>query len=242
MLLETQGLTRHFGGLPALRNISFRLEQGEILGLIGPNGAGKSTLLHLLSGIIPPSQGRLFVRGGDVTGLKPHQMVRRGVARVLQTPRSFPGMSIWDNVAIGALFARTDRPHAPTSDCHSPEFLLELVGLLGKRHLTLENLTLQERRMLELARALATRPDLLLLDEAMSGLNPTEMEGAMALIRRIRSELGMAIIWVEHAMKAVMGVVDRVLVLNFGEVIATGTPREVSQDQLVISAYLGKAG
>lgn len=241
MLLRAQGLTRYFGGLPALRNISFTIEQGEILGLIGPNGAGKSTLLHLLSGIITPSEGRLSIQDRDATGLRPHQMVKRGVAKVLQTPRSFAGMSILENVRVGTLFAARDRGDALSADRGDPEFILGLVGLLGKKDLTPEGLTLQEKRMLELARALATRPRLLLLDEVMSGLNPTEMERAMDLIRRLRSELGLTIIWVEHAMKAVMGVVDRVLVLNFGEMLASGTPHEIARDRAVIDAYLGHA-
>jgi len=240
-LLETEGLTRYFGGLPALKDVTFAVARGEILGLIGPNGAGKSTLLNLVSGIFRPSQGRVLFRGRDLTGLRPHEIAKRGVARVLQTPRSFPSMSVRDNVTVGSLFAGRDRAQAPSSGRNDPEFFLELMGLLDKKDLPLEGLTLQEKRMLELARALATRPDLLLLDEAMSGLNPTEMERAMALIRRIRDELGVAIIWVEHVMKAIMGVAERVLVLNFGQVIAMGTPVEVARDQAVIDAYLGRA-
>jgi branched-chain amino acid transport system ATP-binding protein len=240
-LLETEGLTRYFGGLPALKDVTFEVARGEILGLIGPNGAGKSTLLNLVSGIFRPNQGRVLFQGRDVTGLRPHEIAKRGVARVLQTPRSFPSMSVQDNVAVGSLFAGRDRAQASSSRRDDPEFFLELMGLLDKKDLPLEGLTLQEKRMLELARALATRPDLLLLDEAMSGLNPTEMERAMALIRRIRDELGVAIIWVEHVMKAIMGVAERVLVLNFGQVIAMGTPADVARDQAVIDAYLGRA-
>jgi len=239
-LLEGETLTKYFGGLPALKDVTFTVAQGEILGLIGPNGAGKSTLLNLLSGVFRPSHGRVLFRGRDVTGLRPHQIAKRGVARVLQTPRSFPSMSVRDNIAIGALFAGRDRA-AGRSGRDEPEYLLELTGLLDKRDLPLEGLTLQEKRLLELARALATGPELLLLDEAMSGLNPTEMERAMALIRRIRDELGVAIIWVEHVVKAIMGVAERVLVLNFGQLIATGPPAEVARDQTVIDAYLGRA-
>lgn len=239
-VLETEGLTRFFGGLPALKDVTFAVAEGEILGLIGPNGAGKSTLLNLISGIFPPSEGRIRFQGRDVSGLRPHEIATRGIARVLQTPRSFPSMSVRDNVAVGALFAGRDRTSRSASGRSDPEFLLDLMGLLDKKDLPLAGLTLQEKRLLELARALAMKPGLLLLDEAMSGLNPTEMERAMGLIRRIRDEMGVAIIWVEHVMKAIMGVAEKVLVLNFGQVIAMGTPSEVARDQVVIDAYLGR--
>lgn len=238
-LLETKALTLRFGGLSVLRDVSFDVARGEILGLIGPNGAGKSSLLSLISGICPPSGGRVMFLGSDVTGFRPHQVAKRGIARVLQTPRCFPSMSILDNVALGSLFGGKDRPRAGRSGGGEPEFLLELMGLSKKKDQPPEGLTLQEKRMLEIARALAMRPDLLLLDEAMSGLNPTEMERAMTLIRRIRDELGVAIIWVEHVIKAIMGVAERVLVLNFGEVIAIGTPAEIASNPAVIDAYLG---
>lgn len=239
-VLETEGLTRFFGGLPALKDVTFAVAEGEILGLIGPNGAGKSTLLNLISGIFPPSEGRIRFQGREVSGLRPHEIAKRGIARVLQTPRSFPSMSVRDNVAVGALFAGRDRTSRSGSGRCDPEFLLDLMGLLDKKDLPLAGLTLQEKRLLELARALAMKPGLLLLDEAMSGLNPTEMERAMGLIRRIRDEMGVAIIWVEHVMKAIMGVAEKVLVLNFGQVIAMGTPSEVARDQVVIDAYLGR--
>jgi branched-chain amino acid transport system ATP-binding protein len=197
--------------------------------------------LNLINGVFSPSAGRVLFQGRDVTGLRPHQIAQRGVARVLQTPRSFASMTVRENVAIGSTFGGRDRNDKTTPDRDGIEFFLDLVGLLDKKDLAVEGLTLQERRMLELARALAMRPELLLLDEAMSGLNPSEMERAMALIRRIRDELGLTIIWVEHVMKAIMGVAERVLVLNFGELIAVGTPAEVARDQGVIDAYLGRA-
>jgi branched-chain amino acid transport system ATP-binding protein len=240
-VLEGEGLTKYFGGLPALKDVTFTVAKGEILGLIGPNGAGKSTLLNLVSGVFSPSVGRVLFQGLDVTGLRPHQIAKRGVARVLQTPRSFASMTVRENVAIGSLFGRRDRSETTSAGRDRTEFFLDLMGLLGKKDLPVEGLTLQEKRMLELARALAMRPELLLLDEAMSGLNPSEMERAMGLIRRIRDELGVSIIWVEHVMKAIMGVAERVLVLDFGQVIAVGTPVEVARDQGVIDAYLGRA-
>lgn len=241
-VLEGERLTKYFGGLPALRDVSFTVARGEILGLIGPNGAGKSTLLNLINGVFGPSAGRVLFQGRDLSGLKPHKIAQQGVARVLQTPRSFAGMTVRENVAIGAIFGGRDRGDQASRGRDSVEYFLDLVGLLEKGALPVEGLTLQEKRMLELARALAMRPELLLLDEAMSGLNPTEMERAMSLIRRIRDELGLTIIWVEHVMKAIMGVAERVLVLNFGQLIAVGTPAEVAGDQAVIDAYLGRAG
>ena len=240
-VLEGERLTKYFGGLPALRDVSFTVTKGEILGLIGPNGAGKSTLLNLVNGIFSPSGGRVRFHGHDLTGLMPHEIAQRGFARVLQTPRSFASMTVRENVAIGAAFGGRDRSDRASPDRDGIEFYLDLAGLLDKRDLPVDGLTLQEKRMLELARALAMRPELLLLDEAMSGLNPTEMERAMSLIRRIRDELGLTIIWVEHVMKAIMGVAERVLVLNFGQLIAVGTPAEVARDQGVIDAYLGRA-
>ena len=240
-VLEGEKLTKHFGGLPALTDVSFTVSRGEILGLIGPNGAGKSTLLNLISGIFGPSLGRVLFQGRDLTGLMPHQIAQRGVARVLQTPRSFASMTVRENVAIGAAFGGRGRAGQATPGRDGIEFYLDLAGLLDKKDLPVDGLTLQEKRMLELARALAMRPDLLLLDEAMSGLNPSEMERAMRLIRRIRDELGVTIIWVEHVMKAIMEVAERILVLNFGQLIAVGTPAEIAHDQGVIDAYLGRA-
>ena len=240
-VLEGERLTKYFGGLPALKDVSFTVARGEILGLIGPNGAGKSTLLNLINGIFSPSEGRVLFQGRDLTGLMPHEIAQRGVARVLQTPRSFASMSVRENVAIGSAFGGRDRGGRASPERDGIEFFLDLAGLLDKKDLPVDGLTLQEKRMLELARALAMRPALLLLDEAMSGLNPSEMERAMRLIRRIRNELGLTIIWVEHVMKAIMGVAERVLVLNFGQLIAAGTPAEVARDQGVIDAYLGPA-
>jgi branched-chain amino acid transport system ATP-binding protein len=197
--------------------------------------------LNLINGIFSPSEGRVLFQGRDLAGLRPHQIAQRGVARVLQTPRWFASMTVRENVAIGSAFGGRDRSDKAFPEREHIEFVLHLVGLLEKKDLPVEGLTLQEKRMLELARALAMRPELLLLDEAMSGLNPSEMERAMGLIRRIRDELGLTIIWVEHVMKAIMGVAGRVLVLNFGQLIAAGTPAEVARDQGVIDAYLGRA-
>jgi len=241
-ILEGERLTKYFGGLPALKDVSFSVERGEILGLIGPNGAGKSTLLNLINGIFGPNEGRVLFKGRDLVRLMPHEIAQRGIARVLQTPRSFASMSVRENVAIGSAFGGRDRRDRGSADRDGIEYFLDLAGLLEKKDLPVDGLTLQEKRMLELARALAMKPELLLLDEAMSGLNPSEMERAMKLIRRIRDELGLTIIWVEHVMKAIMGVAERVLVLNYGQVIAVGSPAEVARDGAVVEAYLGHAG
>ena len=232
-LLEAQALSRHFGGTAALKAVSFSARAGEILGLIGPNGAGKTTLLNLLSGVLRPSSGRVLFGGRDLTGLRTHAVARMGIARTLQTPRSFPSMSVLENVAVGATFGR------PRAGGEPPLRFLELVGLGARRDAPMASLNLQERKAVELARALAMAPRLVLIDEAMSGLNPTEIEDSMRLIRRVRDETGVAIVWVEHVVKAIMEVVERIIVLNFGEIIADGSPAEIARDRAVIEAYLG---
>ena len=231
-LLEAQSLTKHFGGTAALKEVSYSAAAGEIVGLIGPNGAGKTTLLNLLSGVLPPSGGRVLFKGRDLSGLKTHAVARMGIARTLQTPRSFPSMTVLENVAVGSTFGNRDGGGDPVE-------ALNLVGLGSRRDAPMSSLNLQERKGVELARALAMAPEVVLIDEAMSGLNPSEVEDAMRLIRRVRDETGVAIVWVEHLVKAIMQVVERIVVLNFGEVIATGTPAEIAANDAVIEAYLG---
>ena len=231
-ILEAQGLGKQFGGTTALKGVSFGAAAGEILGLIGPNGAGKTTLLNLLSGVLRPSSGRVLFQGRDIAGLRPHAVARMGIARTLQTPRSFPSMTVLENVAVGAVFGgKGHLAHA--------ERCLDLVGLSSRAASPMASLNLQERKNVELARALAMAPRVVLIDEAMSGLNPTEIEESMHLIRRVREETGVTIIWVEHVVKAIMAVVERIVVLNFGEVIATGSPAEIARNDAVIEAYLG---
>ena len=234
-VLETRSLSKNFGGSAALKQVSFRAAAGEIVGLIGPNGAGKTTLLNLLSGVLRPTSGQVLFKGRDLAGLKPHAVARMGVARTLQTPRSFPGMSVLENVAVGAIFGRAPGPAERAARC------LDLVGLGARGASPMSSLNLQERKNVELARALAMAPQVVLIDEAMSGLNPAEIEQSMRLIRRVRDETGVTIIWVEHVVKAIMGVVERILVLNFGELIAAGSPAEVAANRTVIEAYLGTA-
>jgi len=232
-LLEAQSLSKHFGGTAALRQVSFGAGAGEIVGLIGPNGAGKTTLLNLLSGVLRPSAGKVLFGGRDLTGLKTHAVARMGIARTLQTPRSFQSMTVLENVAVGSVFGSPKDKHP------EPLEMLRLVGLVGRRDSPMTSLNLQERKNVELARALAMAPRVVLIDEAMSGLNPTEVEDSMRLIRRVRDETGVTIVWVEHLVKAIMQVVERIVVLNFGEVIASGRPAEIARNEAVIEAYLG---
>lgn len=238
VILEAQRLTKLFGGSAALNDVSFSAAAGEILGLIGPNGAGKTTLLNLLSGVFQPSGGKVLFQGRDLTGLKPHAVARLGIARTLQTPRSFPSMTVLENVAVGALFGQQQRPSGAAA-ARQAEPILDLLGLGGRRDSPVASLNLQERKMVELARALAMAPSVVLIDEAMSGLNPTEIEHSMRLIRRVRDETRVTIIWVEHVVKAIMEVVERIIVLDFGRVIASGSPSEIASDGAVIEAYLG---
>jgi branched-chain amino acid transport system ATP-binding protein len=235
VVLEARALSKHFGGTAALKDVSFSAAPGEIVGLIGPNGAGKTTLLNLLSGVLRPTTGRVLFKGRDLAGLKAHAVARMGIARTLQTPRSFPSMSVLENVAVGAVFGKV------RGSAEEASKTLELVGLDARAGSPMSSLNLQERKSVELARALAMAPSVVLIDEAMSGLNPTEIEDSMRLIRRVRDETGVTIIWVEHVVRAVMAVVERVLVLNFGSLIACGTPAEIARDGAVIEAYLGTA-
>jgi branched-chain amino acid transport system ATP-binding protein len=239
VILEGVELTKYFGGSPALREVSFGVARGEILGLIGPNGAGKTTLLNVLGGILRPNRGRVLFRGRNVTGLRPHAVARLGVARVLQTPRSFASMTTLENVMVGALFGQAGSRLRPSAALAEADAVLDLLGLRAKRDLPVGSLNLHEKKMVEVARALATRPEVALIDEAMSGLNPAEIEASMRLIRRVRDELRVTIIWVEHVMKAIMGVAERVMVLNYGQVIAVGSPADVARNEAVVDAYLG---
>lgn len=240
MELEGKTITRYFGGLPALNDVSFQVKKGEIFGVIGPNGAGKSTLLNVLSGVIQANSGRIYFKGRDVTGMKPHAVSRLGMSRVLQTPSPFLSMTVLDNVLVGALFGGSGRIRSQDAFEHA-EYALDFMGLNDKRDHPTERLNLHEKRTVEFARALASKPEVLLIDEVMSGLNPTEIEDFMHLIRRARDELEVTIIWIEHVMKAIMGLANRVMVLNYGQVIAMGNPGEVTEDKRVIEAYLGRA-
>lgn len=236
-LLKGESITKKFGGLLVLKDVNFEVYRGEILGLIGPNGAGKTTLFNIISGLFPPTSGKIIFEGRDITGLKQHHICKLGIARTFQLIRPFNNMSVLENVMSGALFGR-DGTVSMEKARERALFVLDFVGL-KKRDVPAKSLTLHEKKMLEIARALATNPKVLLIDEVMAGLNATEIEDTMKLIRKIRDELGVTVIWIEHVMRAVMSLAERIIVLAYGVVIAEGKPEEVANDQAVIEAYLG---
>ncbi|MFH1242914.1 MAG: ABC transporter ATP-binding protein [Pseudomonadota bacterium] len=237
-ILEGKGVTKYFGGLAAVSNVNFNVEQGEVLGLIGPNGAGKTTLFNLISAALVPKPGAIRFKGQNITGLKPHQICRMGVARTFQTVKIFARMSVLENVVLGSYFGKS--PRMPSADAvREATELLEFVGLSAVKAIPAKDLPLANQKRLEVARALATNPELLLLDEIMAGLNPAEMAHAMELIRRIRDK-GITIVMIEHVMKAIMSVCERIMVLHHGEKIAEGTPKEIATSEKVIEVYLGE--
>jgi branched-chain amino acid transport system ATP-binding protein len=237
-ILDGEGVTKNFGGLAAVSNVDFNAEKGEILGLIGPNGAGKTTLFNLISAALSPNSGTIRFKGVDITGLKPHQICRMGVARTFQSVKVFTNMSVLDNVALGSFFGRST--HIPSADAvREASDLLEFVGLSAVRTSRAKDLTLANQKRLEVAGALATKPELLLLDEIMAGLNPTEVAHAMELVTRIRDK-GITIFMIEHVMKAIMSICDRIIVLHHGQKIADGTPQEIAASEKVIKVYLGE--
>jgi len=237
-ILEGQGVTKYFGGLAAVSNVDFYVDQGEILGLIGPNGAGKTTLFGLISAAYVPKPGSIKFKGENITGLKPHQICRKGLARTFQSVKIFPNMSVINNVVLGVHFGNPERiTSAQTAE--EVAQLLEFVGLSAMADVPAKDLTLVNQKLLEVARALATRPEVLLLDEIMAGLNPTEVALAMELVSRIRTQ-GITVLMIEHVMKAIMSVCDRIMVLHHGKKIAEGTPQEIATSKTVIEVYLGE--
>ncbi|HEY6000015.1 MAG TPA: ABC transporter ATP-binding protein [bacterium] len=233
--LEVRGVSRFFGGLAALTDVSFTIAPGEVLGLIGPNGAGKTTMFNVVNGFYAPSGGEVRFKGERISGLKPHQICRRGMARTFQVVKPLQRMSTLDNVVASAFLRAKNRAEA---DARARE-VLEFTGLWEVRDLLSRSLPLGLRKRLEIARALATGPDLLLLDEACAGLNPHELDESIAIIRRIR-ERGITIMIIEHHMKVIMSISDRVVVLNYGQKLAEGTPGQIGSNPEVIKAYLGE--
>ncbi len=240
-LLELVGLEKRFGGLPAIDGVSLKVDEGDIVALVGPNGAGKSTLLRTISGLESPTTGRICFMGADITGLPAHRTRRSGISMVLQTPRPFAGMTVRENAALGALFGSVGKRVAEPEALARADEALGFVGLSDRRDDLVGTLNLHQQRFLELARALAGRPRLLLLDEVMAGLNDTELQASIDIVRTARDQFGVTVIWVEHVMKAVMDLAERVVVLDFGRVLVDGTPEAAMRDPEVVAAYLGTA-
>jgi ABC-type branched-subunit amino acid transport system ATPase component len=249
-ILELHKIAKHFGGLAAVNGVTMNADDGEILAIVGPNGAGKSTLLKLIVGLEAPTRGVIRFAGEDITRQPAHRVRQMGIAMVQQTPRHFHTMTVLENVALGALFGRAGA-HPPFATLRGAgrqeEQALELslealsfVGLVDRSQELVGNLNLHEQRFLELARAIAGKPRLLVLDEVMAGLNDAELESSIEIIRTIRDHFNLTIIWVEHVMKAVMSLAERTVVLNFGNILTEGPPKDVMRHPAVIEAYLGE--
>jgi branched-chain amino acid transport system ATP-binding protein len=239
-LINVDGVTKRFGGLVALSNVDFTVDEGEIVGLIGPNGAGKTTLFNVISGTFPPTEGRIKFEGKDISRLGAYKICRLGVARTFQTPKPFPNMTVYENVFSSACFGCTE-DKGYSYGRQELNGILDKFGLTAKSMAYASGLTVFEMRMLEVARALSTKPRLLLLDEVMAGLNPTETASMIRIIKELRDKEGKTIFMIEHNMRAIMEIADRIIVLQQGMKIAEGTPKEIAKNPRVIKAYLGEA-
>ncbi len=237
-ILEGEGVTKYFGGLAAVSNVDFHVDEGEIIGLIGPNGAGKTTLFNLISAALVPKPGTIKFKGKNITGMKPYRICRMGVARTFQSVKIFANISVLDNVRLGSYFGKSPGLSSADATREAGE-ALEFVELSAMSATPARDLTLANQKRLEVARALATGPELLMLDELMAGLNATEVAQAMELVKKIRDR-GITIVMIEHVMKAIMNVCDRIMVLHHGEKIAEGTPQEIATSDRVIEVYLGE--
>jgi branched-chain amino acid transport system ATP-binding protein len=236
MILEVQGVSKRFGGLQALTTVAFNLAQGRIMGLIGPNGAGKTTLFNVINGVYKPDAGQIIFRGENITGKPSYEVARRGLARTYQVVRPLQELSVRENVMVGACFGREKQNKVHAAE--AAEEVLETVGLRARADQLAGSLNVAQKKRLEMARALAARPYLLLLDEVLAGLNPSEIAEMIDTVRLIR-EQGITILMIEHVMQALMSLSDEVIVLDYGELIASGTPEEVVHNPQVVEAYLG---
>jgi len=235
-LLEIRGISRFFGGLAAVSDVSFMVDKGAIVGLIGPNGAGKTTVFNMINGFYAPSKGEIYFKGEKISQLKPHQICKRGIARTFQVVKPLQRMTVLDNVIASAFVRARNRAQAEAMAMET----LKFTGLYDDRAILSKSLPLGKRKKLEIARALATQPEMLLLDESCAGLNPSELNEAIEIIKKIRDR-GITILIIEHHMKVIMSISDRIVVINYGQKIAEGTPLEIRHNPLVIEAYLGEA-
>jgi len=236
--LEGIGVTRHFGGLVAVNEVDFAVEEGEIFGLIGPNGAGKTTLLNVINGILPISSGKLYFREQCLNDLKPHEITHLGIGRAFQIVRPFEGLTALQNVMVGGIFGTKPRKNSKKA-AQEAEEMLSFVGLSEKMNRQVAGLTIPDRKRLEVARALAMKPKLLLLDEVMSALNPKEVDDMMEMVREVNRQ-GITVVMIEHVMRATMAICHRILVLHHGRRIAMDAPQEISQNEEVLKSYLGE--
>jgi branched-chain amino acid transport system ATP-binding protein len=236
MILQIKEVSKRFGGLQALTDVTFDLPQGQILGLIGPNGAGKTTLFNVINGVYPPTQGQVFFRGEEITGKPSYEVARRGMARAHQVVRPLTDLTVRENVMVGACFGR--ERHGLRASARLADDALTQVGLIDRADQPAGSLNVAQKKRLEMARALAAKPYLILLDEVLAGLNPSEIAAMMETVRGIRDD-GVTILMIEHVMQAIMSISDQLLVLDYGTLIATGPPEAVANNPLVIEAYLG---
>ncbi|HET6515793.1 MAG TPA: ABC transporter ATP-binding protein [Thermodesulfovibrionales bacterium] len=235
-LLDVKNVSVHFGGLAAISNVSFEVRKGDIVGLIGPNGAGKTTMFNVINGFYNPTEGKVFFKDRKISGLKPHQICQMGVARTFQVVKPLQRMTVLDNVVASAFLRVTTRAQAEEIAVETTKF----TGLHDDRDVISKGLPLGKRKKLEIARALATQPEMILLDESFAGLNPAELDESIEIIGKIKAR-GITIMIIEHHMKVIMAISDRIVVLSYGEKLAEGTPKEIGSNPAVVEAYLGEA-